>query len=144
MSLVKNPVFISLTAVGNAVVLFGTLSLYFVESDINPSIKSLLDTLWWSVTTITTVGYGDVSPVTALGKVIGIFMMIVGTALFCSFTALFAEALISEDIVDLDTEIQKLTRKIRKVAESGGIEASQQARIVSLLEELERSYARER
>ncbi len=96
--LMKEPVFFALTIVGNTLIIVSSALLYHIENGINPRINSLLDTLWWAVATVTTVGYGDISPVTTLGKVIGIFMMIVGTALFWSYTALFAGAIMAEEI----------------------------------------------
>ena len=44
-----------------------------VEVDPDSSIESFEDALWWSMTTVTTVGYGDTSPVTAAGRVWGTF-----------------------------------------------------------------------
>lgn len=44
----------------------------------NGRLQSFFDGLWWSSATITTVGYGDVYPMTALGRIIGAFTMLVG------------------------------------------------------------------
>jgi len=111
-NLLTNPIFIALTIFGNAVIFFAATSLYFLERGENPSVTSFLDTLWWAVSTVTTVGYGDVSPVTPPGRVIGIGLMIVGTALFWSYTALFAEALVREDITDLESSIRRLRKQL--------------------------------
>jgi voltage-gated potassium channel len=51
------------------------------------SIKDFDDALWWSVTTITTVGYGDTFPVTSEGRAVAVFLMIVGIALYGTITA---------------------------------------------------------
>ncbi|MEQ1724225.1 MAG: potassium channel family protein [Pseudobdellovibrio sp.] len=101
--LAKQPVFIVLTVVGNSLIAIASALLYHFEHGINPKINSLLDTVWWAVATVTTVGYGDVSPITNIGKVIGIFMMIVGTALFWSYTALFAGAIMSEEATEINS-----------------------------------------
>lgn len=45
------------------------------------SITSLGDALWWAVTTVTTVGYGDLYPVTPLGRVVAVSLMVVGVSL---------------------------------------------------------------
>ncbi len=100
--LMKQPVFIVLTVLGNSLIFIASALLYHFEHGINPKITSLLDTIWWAVATVTTVGYGDISPMTTMGKIIGIFMMIVGTALFWCYTALFAGAIMGEEASTLN------------------------------------------
>lgn len=109
--LMKQPVFIVLTIVGNGLIVLSSALLYKVEHGINPRIQSWLDTIWWAVATVTTVGYGDVSPITTTGKVVGIFMMIVGTALFWSYTAMFAGAIMQSE----SEEIEKINDNVKKV-----------------------------
>ncbi|MDQ4068827.1 MAG: ion transporter [Actinomycetota bacterium] len=58
-----------------------------VEEGTDTSIESFGDALWWAITTITTVGYGDTYPVTAPGRGIAAFLMISGIALFGVLTA---------------------------------------------------------
>ena len=54
------------------------------------SINSLGEALWWSLTTITTVGYGDLYPVTFLGKIVAAVLMITGISLFSAGAAMFS------------------------------------------------------
>ena len=68
--LVTQPVFVVITIFGNLLILFGSLSIYLLEHDTNSSVATLLDAVWWAVATVTTVGYGDVSPQTPAGKVV--------------------------------------------------------------------------
>ncbi len=103
--LMKQPVFIVLTVLGNSLIFIASALLYHFEHGINPKITNLLDTVWWAVATVTTVGYGDISPMTTMGKLIGIFMMIVGTALFWCYTALFAGAIMGEEANTLNIKI---------------------------------------
>jgi len=53
------------------------------------------DALWWGYVTITTVGYGDQYPVTPWGRVIGVFLLTAGVALFSVFTAFIANAFLA-------------------------------------------------
>ena len=55
---------------------------------------SFFDAVWWSTCTITTVGYGDVYPVTTTGRLIGMFTMVVGVTTFAVVTAKVAEFLV--------------------------------------------------
>ena len=64
---------------------------------VNGRIHSFFDALWWSLSTITTVGYGDIYPVTAAGRIIGGFTMIVGISTFALVTAKIAQFLIRSE-----------------------------------------------
>ena len=60
-------------------------------------INSFFDALWWAAATITTVGYGDIYPVTPAGRVIAVFTMIVGISTLATVTARIAQFLIKSD-----------------------------------------------
>jgi voltage-gated potassium channel len=63
-------------------VTMGALALYFQESNVEGTkITSLGDAFWWAIVTVTTVGYGDIYPVTAEGRIIGSLLMISGIAI---------------------------------------------------------------
>lgn len=67
------------------ILLFGALGLSYFEQT-----PSLLDAVWWSFVTITTVGYGDVTPTTVGGRVTGVIVMVFGIGLLGMFTATVA------------------------------------------------------
>lgn len=57
--------------------------MYYVENAAQPeAFSSIPKAMWWSVETLTTVGYGDIYPVTILGKILGSFIAILGIGLF--------------------------------------------------------------
>ena len=61
---------------------FAAASIHAVEGAVQPEVfGSIPDSMWWAITTLTTVGYGDVVPVTALGKMVAGFTMVVGIGL---------------------------------------------------------------
>lgn len=67
---------IFMLAVLTLVVILGSI-MYLVESEEN-GFKSIPDSIYWAIVTITTVGYGDISPVTPLGKLIASVIMLLG------------------------------------------------------------------
>lgn len=58
-------------------VLMGTLA-YLLESNVNDKFSSIPDSVYWAIVTITTVGYGDVAPITVAGKLLASFCMLLG------------------------------------------------------------------
>ncbi len=60
------------------VVFTAAIVMFVLEHKVNPEIHNLFDALWWSIVTVTTVGYGDVKPVTPSGKIVASFLMIIG------------------------------------------------------------------
>lgn len=110
--LIGHPVFVVLTICGNLLIALGAFGLYITERGINRNVNTILDTIWWAVATVTTVGYGDVSPVTPAGKIIGIVLMILGTAMFWSYTALFADTLMSDEFEDFEDELRNIEIKL--------------------------------
>ena len=76
---------------------FNNVGIYYFENEAQPEkFSSIIDSLWWSVATITTVGYGDVYPVTALGKVLGAFIAILGVGIFALPAGIIASGFESE------------------------------------------------
>lgn len=87
---------VHITIVVSILILSGSFGIYFFERGQNPNIDSFGDALWWSLVTITTVGYGDIFPVTPDGRVMAGFLMLVGMGVMGLFTALLAAALIRQ------------------------------------------------
>jgi voltage-gated potassium channel len=90
--------FLTISILGNGIVFVFATIMYFIECDVNPKMTTFLDALWWSFSTTTTVGYGDITPITIPGKIIGILLMLIGVAVFGIYTAIFARAIIDDDI----------------------------------------------
>lgn len=74
--------FVTLTIVLVMLILASSL-MYYVENEAQPeAFNSIPQTMWWGVATLTTVGYGDMYPVTGLGKLLGAFIAILGVGIF--------------------------------------------------------------
>jgi len=70
---------------------------YLAESAAQPDkFGSIPEAMWWALATLTTVGYGDVVPVTPIGRVIGSVVMVLGIGLFVLWTGLFASSFVDE------------------------------------------------
>ena len=69
---------------------FTSVSILMCESHADGNIKTAEDALWWSVVTVTTVGYGDKYPVTTEGRIIGSILMIAGVGTFATLSGLTA------------------------------------------------------
>lgn len=89
------------------------------------NIATFGDAIWWAMTTMTTVGYGDQFPVTATGRIVGVALMVAGIALLGVVTATFASWLIDavraeqeagqDQIEDLRGEVRELHAKIDRL-----------------------------
>ncbi|WP_413470961.1 potassium channel family protein [Streptomyces peucetius] len=132
------------TYVGGAVVglmMFGSLAVLQVERDApGGNIKTLGDAVWWSFTTMTTVGYGDLSPTTGLGRVLAVGLMISGIALLGVVTANIAAWFISrferDDAAErrqtalleaLTAEVRELRAEVARLSDTQGTAAVPEA-----------------
>lgn len=113
------------------VMVFSSVAILQVEDSPGSNIQTPEDALWWSIATITTVGYGDRFPVTAEGRLIGSCLMISGVGLFSVLSGAFAVwflggkqaereivateeklSLLGEEIRSLQTEIRRLSASL--------------------------------
>lgn len=91
-----NSVFGSMIILAILVLQFGGIAvLHFESASPNANITTAGDALWWSIVTISTVGYGDKYPVTTGGRAVGTTAIIVGVALFSTIAAFLSTAFIS-------------------------------------------------
>ena len=72
---------VAMSLVFGIVFIFGATA-YMIEHPHNPGFADVSDGLWWAFVTLTTVGYGDIYPVTSAGRVIAVFTMIFGITIY--------------------------------------------------------------
>jgi len=76
---------------------FSSSMVYYVERDSQPeAFTSIPAAMWWGVVTLTTVGYGDVYPITPIGKFIGALVILVGIGMFALPAGILASGFVEE------------------------------------------------
>ncbi len=95
---------LSLLLMGILVLEFGSLQILYLEKDAaGANITDASDALWYTIVTISTVGYGDQFPVTNAGRVMGSFIIIVGVGIFGTFTGYLANLVLSPRKTEAET-----------------------------------------
>ena len=80
--------------ISSFLIFLSSVGIYYFENPAQPEIfKSVFHSLWWSIATLTTVGYGDIYPVTAGGKIFTSVMLLFGIGVIAIPTGLIASAL---------------------------------------------------
>ncbi|MCK5076223.1 MAG: potassium channel protein [Calditrichia bacterium] len=90
--------------------LSGAYIFYVFESGKNPNLHSFSQAVWWVLVSITTVGYGDVVPVTEGGQLLGIFVIFTGVALVSMFTATISSIFVTQRLRE-EKGLQQITEK---------------------------------
>jgi len=96
MALEENGMLFSFAfSVLGATTVLGGVTFYLVEARLNPAIGSMTDGIWWALVTVTTVGFGDITPVTLLGRIVGGVMMVGGMFTLALFAGIVGSSLVS-------------------------------------------------
>jgi voltage-gated potassium channel len=122
-----------------AVVVIGAAAAYRAEHPSNPEFATFGDSLWWSIVTLTTVGYGDIVPKTAAGRSVGVMIMVTGIGILGVLAGSLASFFrvgsrddspdvgdtsptdLSAEVGELRTQVALLTQEVaRLTAQIGG------------------------
>ena len=116
-SLLQHRGFAYVLCVGTIAVSLGAVGIYVLERGL--TVESIGDAYWWAVVTVTTVGYGDVSPKTTEGRLIAVALMMVGIGVISVFTATLASFFLSNEqpseIVRLEQRLEQIEAKLDQV-----------------------------
>lgn len=122
------------------IILFSSTILYLVEFPVQPDkFSSIPAAMWWSVMTVTTVGYGDIIPVTPLGKVIAALFTLLGVLVLAVPSAILASGFIEErsrdQVTDQGAEVaeEKLLQIFEKMHNQGQITENEREECTSLV-----------
>ena len=110
--------FVLAFAVLGTATLLGGLSMYLVEVRDNPDIVTFTDGLWWALVTTTTVGFGDIAPVTGLGRLIGAVMMVAGMFTLALFAGIVGSSLVSS-LVSVQEEQFRMSDYVNHIVVCG-------------------------
>lgn len=115
-----NSAFKSMLIFGALLVTFATISIMQFENQSESNIKNAYDAVWWSICTITTVGYGDKFPVTDSGKIISIMLMISGIGLFGALVGYVSNVFTDKEKNNNSTvdTIEELSQQIKQLQET--------------------------
>lgn len=107
--------------------------MYGVEHVAQPDhFGSIGESLWWSVVTMTTVGYGDVTPITPLGRILAAIVMLLGVGI----VALPAGILAARFVEELQARRDQLAAKLDFALSDGSVNPSEFAELTALSKEL--------
>jgi len=87
--------FITILLAGTVLSVASLLVLQFESRSPDANIKTGGDAIWWGLVTITTVGYGDFFPVTTLGRITGLFVLVAGIGIIGALASILASLLVS-------------------------------------------------
>ncbi|WP_035588804.1 NAD-binding protein [Hippea jasoniae] len=91
-------------------ILSSSIIIFVAEEGKNPNIKNIFDALWWSIVTFTTVGYGDITPQTTIGRVVASFLMIMGISGIALLTGIISSAF-TDRILKLKLSMEEIMEK---------------------------------
>lgn len=92
----KEELILTSSLMGFLIIISSSL-LYYCENSVQPeSFSSIPATMWWSISTLTTVGYGDIYPVTVLGKLCASVIAVLGIGMFALPTGILGAGFVEE------------------------------------------------
>jgi len=107
--------FLAATLVTLLLIVFGSIAILQFEAARGGNIVSAADAVWWSVVTLTTVGYGDRYPVTAEGRVLATLLMTAGIGLFGAFSGFIASWFLRPGEEQQDDEMKQLRAEVAAI-----------------------------
>lgn len=99
-------ILVSLLVISISVIISSGIGIYLIESPHEDAqITNLIDAFWWASATVTTIGYGDVVPVTEAGRVMGIGLMFVGISIIGVFISALGARLVGSRLKKRKTRV---------------------------------------
>jgi voltage-gated potassium channel len=90
------------------VLVMSSIAVLQFELPAQGNISNAQDAVWWAISTMTTVGYGDTYPITAEGRVVAVFLMAAGVGLFGTLSGLMASWFLAVPVAEADSDLTEL------------------------------------
>lgn len=96
-------------------VVFASVAMLQFEVSPDANIRTAEDALWWSISTMTTVGYGDTYPKSPEGRMVAVFLMAAGVGVFGTFSGLIAAWFLSPQADHTESDVEQLKQMVADV-----------------------------
>lgn len=114
------------------------IGIYLIESPHEDAqITNLIDAFWWVSATVTTVGYGDIVPITELGRLMGIILMFVGISIIGAFISALGAILIGSRLKKHES-VESSTKSmiVKKINDIENLEKHEVELLISMVKDL--------
>lgn len=119
-----SPAGLQFAAVIVGIAVLGGAAAFQAAERSGPEPRTLWDGVWWAMSTVTTVGYGDISPHTTLGRIIGLALMLIGIGFVALLTGAIAQRFLDANVARIEASEARieatdldLVQEVREIAE---------------------------
>lgn len=93
-----------LIVAAGSITLGGAVLVWLAERGTNPRLEAFSEAVWWAVVTVTTVGYGDITPITRIGRLVAVMLMVTGIGTIGMLASQVSAAIIARKEEEIEEE----------------------------------------
>jgi voltage-gated potassium channel len=110
-------VFLATVLLALLILVFSSIAILHFEMPADGNIQTAEDAMWWAISTMTTVGYGDRYPTTTEGRLIAVFLMAAGVGVFGTVSGLIATWFLSPAVDETETDLTRIERQLKGISD---------------------------